>query len=80
VADLDQQGARKVAEEVGAIVSPSLSRTLESTSVRLHPLRRLRIHNFSIGGIDIIVNTAAIYPVPGADVDLTDAQWRKHSW
>jgi NAD(P)-dependent dehydrogenase (short-subunit alcohol dehydrogenase family) len=27
------------------------------------------------GGIDIIVNTAAIYPVPGADGELADTQW-----
>ena len=30
---------------------------------------------FNYGGIDIIVNTAAIYPVPGADGELSDAQW-----
>jgi NAD(P)-dependent dehydrogenase (short-subunit alcohol dehydrogenase family) len=27
------------------------------------------------GGIDIVVNTAAIYPVSGADGELSDAQW-----
>ena len=29
------------------------------------------------GGIDIVVNTAAIYPVAGADGELSDAQWAK---
>ena len=33
------------------------------------------ISNF--GGIDIIVNTAAIYPVPGPDGELSDEQWAK---
>jgi NAD(P)-dependent dehydrogenase (short-subunit alcohol dehydrogenase family) len=27
------------------------------------------------GGIDIVVNTAAIYPVPGRDGELSDSQW-----
>jgi NAD(P)-dependent dehydrogenase (short-subunit alcohol dehydrogenase family) len=36
--------------------------------------------NFTIsqfGGVDIVVNTAAVYPVPvpGADAELADAQW-----
>jgi NAD(P)-dependent dehydrogenase (short-subunit alcohol dehydrogenase family) len=29
------------------------------------------------GGLDFIVNTAAIYPVPGDDGELSDAQWAK---
>ena len=29
------------------------------------------------GGIDVVVNTAAIYPVPGSDGELTEAQWAK---
>ena len=76
VADLDQQGARKVAEEVGAIVSPEFvahARVDLSSAASLAEAANFTISQF--GGIDIIVNTAAIYPVPGADVDLTDAQW-----
>jgi NAD(P)-dependent dehydrogenase (short-subunit alcohol dehydrogenase family) len=30
---------------------------------------------YQFGGLDIIVNTAAIYPVPGADGELSDVQW-----
>jgi NAD(P)-dependent dehydrogenase (short-subunit alcohol dehydrogenase family) len=29
------------------------------------------------GGIDIVVNTAAIYPVPGSDGELSEGQWAK---
>jgi NAD(P)-dependent dehydrogenase (short-subunit alcohol dehydrogenase family) len=29
------------------------------------------------GGVDIVVNTAAIYPVAGTDGELSDAQWSK---
>jgi NAD(P)-dependent dehydrogenase (short-subunit alcohol dehydrogenase family) len=29
------------------------------------------------GGIDIVVNTAAMYPVPGADGELSDSLWVK---
>src|SRR6266478_1061986 len=29
------------------------------------------------GGIDLVVNTAAIYPVPGSEGELSEAQWAK---
>jgi rhamnose utilization protein RhaD (predicted bifunctional aldolase and dehydrogenase)/NAD(P)-dependent dehydrogenase (short-subunit alcohol dehydrogenase family) len=76
VADLDQQGARKVAEEVGAIASPEFVAHASvdlSSAASLAEAASFTISQF--GGIDIIVNTAAIYPVPGADGDLADAQW-----
>jgi rhamnose utilization protein RhaD (predicted bifunctional aldolase and dehydrogenase)/NAD(P)-dependent dehydrogenase (short-subunit alcohol dehydrogenase family) len=76
VADLDQQGARRVADEVGAIASPEFvahARVDLSSSASLAEAANFTISQF--GGIDIIVNTAAIYPVPGADGELADAQW-----
>jgi rhamnose utilization protein RhaD (predicted bifunctional aldolase and dehydrogenase)/NAD(P)-dependent dehydrogenase (short-subunit alcohol dehydrogenase family) len=76
VADFDDPGARKVAEEVGAITS---SEFVAHTRVDLSsPASLAEAANFTIsqfGGVDIIVNTAAIYPVPGADGELADAQW-----
>jgi rhamnose utilization protein RhaD (predicted bifunctional aldolase and dehydrogenase)/NAD(P)-dependent dehydrogenase (short-subunit alcohol dehydrogenase family) len=76
VADFDQQGARKVAGEVGAIASPEFvahARADLSSAASLAEAANLTVSQF--GGIDIIVNTAAIYTVPGADGELSDAQW-----
>ena len=78
VADFDQQGATKVAEEVGAAGWPE---SVAATAVDLGSSASLAAAvNFAIsrfGGIDIIVNTAAIYPVPASDGELSEAQWAK---
>jgi len=76
VADFDQQGAKRVAGEAGAITSSefvSHTRADLSSATSLADAANLTISQF--GGIDIIVNTAAIYPVPGSDGELADAQW-----
>jgi rhamnose utilization protein RhaD (predicted bifunctional aldolase and dehydrogenase)/NAD(P)-dependent dehydrogenase (short-subunit alcohol dehydrogenase family) len=76
VADFDQQGAKRVADEVGAISSPEFvahARADLSSATSLGEAANFTISQF--GGVDIIVNTAAIYPVPGADGELADAQW-----
>jgi len=76
VADFDEPGAGKVAEEVGTIASPEFvahARVDLSSAASLAEAVRFTISQF--GGVDIIVNTAAIYPVPGADGELGDAQW-----
>jgi NAD(P)-dependent dehydrogenase (short-subunit alcohol dehydrogenase family) len=76
VADFDEQGARKVADEAGAIASPEFvahSGVNLSSAASLADAASFTVSQF--GGFDIIINTAAIYPVPGADDDLTDVQW-----
>lgn len=78
VADFDQQGAGRVADEVGAIASPEFVAHTSvdlSSSASLAEAVKFTISKF--GGIDVIVNTAAIYPVPGPDGELSDAQWAK---
>jgi rhamnose utilization protein RhaD (predicted bifunctional aldolase and dehydrogenase)/NAD(P)-dependent dehydrogenase (short-subunit alcohol dehydrogenase family) len=76
VADFDQLGAAKVANEAGAAAS---SEFVGSTRVDLSSSASIaEATNFTIsqfGGLDIIINTAAIYPVPGPDGELADAQW-----
>ncbi len=76
VADLDQQGAKKVADEAGELSSPEF---VAHTCADLGSAASIAdVANFTIaqfGGIDIVVNTAAIYPVPGADGEFSDAQW-----
>lgn len=76
VADFDQQGAKKVAEEAGALTSAEFVAHAQvdlGSSASLAEAGRFTVSQF--GGIDIIVNTAAIYPVAGANGELSDAQW-----
>lgn len=78
IADFDQPGAGKVAEEMRAISSAEFVAATEvdlGSSESLAEAVRFTIARF--GGIDIIVNTAGIYPVPGPDGELSDAQWAK---
>jgi NAD(P)-dependent dehydrogenase (short-subunit alcohol dehydrogenase family) len=76
VADFDQPGAKRVAGEAGAIASPEFvahARVDLSSSASLAEAVNFTISQF--GGIDVVVNTAAIYPVAGTDGELADAQW-----
>ena len=76
VADSDIQGAMIVSAEAGRLSSEEF---VAATAVNLGSSESLSESvQFTIskfGGIDIAVNTAAIYPVPGADGELSDAQW-----
>ncbi len=78
IADFDEQGARKVADEVASTVSREL---VEATHADLSSSKSLaEAVDFTIshfGGLDIVVNTAAIYPVAGADGEISEAQWAK---
>jgi rhamnose utilization protein RhaD (predicted bifunctional aldolase and dehydrogenase)/NAD(P)-dependent dehydrogenase (short-subunit alcohol dehydrogenase family) len=76
VADFDQQGAAKVADEARAIASPESVASVRvdlSSAVSLTDATNFTISQF--GGLDIVINTAAIYPVPGADGELSDTQF-----
>jgi rhamnose utilization protein RhaD (predicted bifunctional aldolase and dehydrogenase)/NAD(P)-dependent dehydrogenase (short-subunit alcohol dehydrogenase family) len=76
VADFDERGAKKIAEQAGSLASPEF---VTATAVDLSSAESLaeavRHTVLEFGGIDIMVNTAAIYPVPGAGGELTEAQW-----
>jgi rhamnose utilization protein RhaD (predicted bifunctional aldolase and dehydrogenase)/NAD(P)-dependent dehydrogenase (short-subunit alcohol dehydrogenase family) len=76
VADFDESGAQKSAEEAGVLSSCD---QVASTKVNLGSAQSLgEAVKFTIaqfGGMDGIVNTAAIYPVPGPDGELSEAQW-----
>lgn len=76
VADFDETSAHKTAYEAGGLSSPD---QVASTKVNLGSAQSLgEAIKFTIaqfGGIDCVVNTAAVYPVPAADGELTDAQW-----
>jgi rhamnose utilization protein RhaD (predicted bifunctional aldolase and dehydrogenase)/NAD(P)-dependent dehydrogenase (short-subunit alcohol dehydrogenase family) len=76
VADFDLEGASKTSSEVGKLSSEEFVAATAvdlSSSESLSDAIRFTVSKF--GGVDIIVNTAAIYPVSGADAELSEAQW-----
>jgi len=78
VADFDLDGATKTSKEVGAVSSTEFVAATAvdlSSSQSLSDAVQFTISKF--GGIDIVVNTAAIYPVSRADGELSDTQWAK---
>lgn len=78
VADMNAQATEEVAKEAGKLSaadqvahcavdlgsSPSLAAAIEATVLQF-------------GGVDGVINTAAIFPVPGSDGLLSEAQWVK---
>jgi NAD(P)-dependent dehydrogenase (short-subunit alcohol dehydrogenase family) len=78
VSDADREGAEKTAGEAGGLSSREQTAHTAvdlSCAASLSDAARFTVCHF--GGIDAVVNTAAIYPVPGADGELTEAQWSK---
>jgi rhamnose utilization protein RhaD (predicted bifunctional aldolase and dehydrogenase)/NAD(P)-dependent dehydrogenase (short-subunit alcohol dehydrogenase family) len=76
VADFDEEGAKKTAHEAGILSSREFSthtRVDLSSAASLSDAANFAIAQF--GGLDIVVNTAAIYPVAGQDGELAEAQW-----
>jgi rhamnose utilization protein RhaD (predicted bifunctional aldolase and dehydrogenase)/NAD(P)-dependent dehydrogenase (short-subunit alcohol dehydrogenase family) len=78
VADLDAESAKTTAADAVKIASVD---SVASIAVDLSsPASLAEAMKFTIlqfGGIDVLINTAAIYPVPGADGRLSAAQWAK---
>jgi len=76
VADFDEPGAKKAAEQAASFANIEF---VSAVAVDLGSAASLaNAVNSTIlefGGIDIVVNTAAIYPVPGRDGQLSDSQW-----
>lgn len=78
VADFDEAGAEGVAAEIGKI---SDSEFVAHTQIDLGSADSLvagiKFVVAKFGGIDVIINTAAIYPVPDPDGELKLEQWAK---
>jgi NAD(P)-dependent dehydrogenase (short-subunit alcohol dehydrogenase family) len=78
VSDADQDGAAKVAEEAKAASSSEQAAFVQVNLASTQSLRdTARFTVLQFGGIDAIVNTAAIFPVPGPEGELSDSQWSK---
>jgi rhamnose utilization protein RhaD (predicted bifunctional aldolase and dehydrogenase)/NAD(P)-dependent dehydrogenase (short-subunit alcohol dehydrogenase family) len=78
VADQNLEAVREVADEVAKISSAEM---VSHTAVDLgstESLAAATTHTvLQFGGIDVILNTAAIFAVAGPTGQLTDAQWNK---
>jgi len=78
VADFDAAGAKQVAEQAAALSSPEfVSSTAADLSSAPSLAEAVRYTIQQFGGLDVIVCTAAIYPVPAENAELSDAQWAK---
>jgi rhamnose utilization protein RhaD (predicted bifunctional aldolase and dehydrogenase)/NAD(P)-dependent dehydrogenase (short-subunit alcohol dehydrogenase family) len=78
VADFDETGAKKVAEQAGTLSSPECASSVRVDLGSANSIAdALRTTILEFGGIDFILNTAAIYPVPGPEGELSEALWAK---
>jgi rhamnose utilization protein RhaD (predicted bifunctional aldolase and dehydrogenase)/NAD(P)-dependent dehydrogenase (short-subunit alcohol dehydrogenase family) len=78
VADVDEAGAAAVAEQAKALSNKEcvMSTRADLTSAEsLEEAVRDTVSQF--GGLDTVVNTAAIFPVGGAQSELSEALWAK---
>jgi rhamnose utilization protein RhaD (predicted bifunctional aldolase and dehydrogenase)/NAD(P)-dependent dehydrogenase (short-subunit alcohol dehydrogenase family) len=78
LADYDEEGAARTTQNAGAL---SLPEFVHSTAVDLRSRESLsKAAKFTVeqfGGLDIVINTAAIYPVAGSDGEVSEAMWAK---
>jgi len=78
VADLDVESAKSTAADAVKIgSSESVSSTMVDLSSAESVVEAVKLAVLQFGGIDVIINTAAIYPVPDANGRLTAAQWSR---
>ena len=78
VADMNEQAIKDVAAEAAKISSAdAVTTTTVDISSAESVANAAKAAVLEFGGIDAIVNTAAIFPVAGADGQLTEAQWSK---
>jgi len=78
VSDFDAAGAQNVSAEAGALSSPEQTASVPvdlGSSQSLGEAVAFTVLQF--GGIDGVVNTAALYPVPADGMELTEGQWAK---
>jgi rhamnose utilization protein RhaD (predicted bifunctional aldolase and dehydrogenase)/NAD(P)-dependent dehydrogenase (short-subunit alcohol dehydrogenase family) len=78
VADLDAAAAQSTAHEAAKFSSKDFMASTVvdlASSVSLAEAVKFAIAQF--GGIDIVINTAAIYPVPAEGGQLSEEQWAK---
>ncbi len=75
VADRDEDGAARIVKELASITSPELTGQAGVDIRSRESIRKvLGEAALAFGGIDILINTAAIYP-SSSDGDIPDSMW-----
>jgi NAD(P)-dependent dehydrogenase (short-subunit alcohol dehydrogenase family) len=78
VADRDEKAVETVAEEVGTISSAEMVMPIQlDITSRESISKAFRAVVLRFGGIDGVINTAAIFPVPGPDGKMSAEMWSK---
>ena len=78
VADFDESAAKKVVDEARSLSSAEfVTSTVVDLSSSESLAKAVRHTILEFGGIDLVVNTAAIYPVPVSDSELSEPQWAR---
>jgi rhamnose utilization protein RhaD (predicted bifunctional aldolase and dehydrogenase)/NAD(P)-dependent dehydrogenase (short-subunit alcohol dehydrogenase family) len=78
VADLDYEAAKDVAAAAGALGSKDQAVSVQVDLGSAESLAEaVKFTILQFGGVDAVINTAAIYPVPDAGGKLSAAQWTK---
>jgi rhamnose utilization protein RhaD (predicted bifunctional aldolase and dehydrogenase)/NAD(P)-dependent dehydrogenase (short-subunit alcohol dehydrogenase family) len=78
VADMNLEATKEVAKEVAAVASSDVvANTVVDISSPASLDAAVKFTVMAFGGIDVVINTAAIFPVAGPDGQLSEAQWNK---
>jgi NAD(P)-dependent dehydrogenase (short-subunit alcohol dehydrogenase family) len=78
VADLDGASAKDAAESARNLSSADrVVHTLADLGSSESLAKAIQLAILEFGGLDVVVNTAAIYSVPGPDGKLSESQWSK---
>jgi len=76
ISDFDAAGAEAAAKDAASVSSKEQVAHVRADLSKAESLSDAASFTISqFGGIDCIVNTAAIYPVPASDGELTEMQW-----
>jgi len=76
ITDVDGKAAEDAATEAIGLSTPDqVAFTVVDLSSQASIADAIKFTIRQFGGVDIVVNTAAIYPVPGRENRLTDTQW-----
>ena len=78
LADVNEQSVKDVAAEVAAVSSSdSVAYTTVDISSSESAAAAAKFAVMQFGGLDVLVNTAAIFPVAAPNGQLSEAQWSK---
>ena len=78
IADFDKDGAKNTRDESAKLTSSECVSSISADLGSSESLQRAVEHTvLEFGGIDVVVNTAGIYPVAESNGELSEAQWDK---